>query len=119
MAYLLPLPYDMQFKIESMVTCMNMKEEVMNELSQVCEEFRSQVKQNAEENYHSYWMWSPNERDALSQEQINDWEAMSHDEMDHDLYISKWGKGYRFEMCISAVMTNDPEEASFKSLPLP
>ena len=118
MAYLLPLPYDMQFKIESMVTSMKLRE-VMHELNEVCEEFRCQVKQHAEENYHSYWMWSPNEREALSQEQIDDWEAMSYDEMDHDLYISKWGEGYRFEMCISAVLTNDPEEASFKSLPLP
>ena len=64
-------------------------------------------------------MWDQVEQDRLPPEQIGDWEAMTYDEMDHDLYISKWGDGYRFEMCISAVMTNDPEEAEFKSLPLP
>jgi len=114
MAYLLPLPYDMQFEIDSMVTSMKMKE-VVHELTEVCKEFWQHKKNEAEENYYTHWMWEH----QTPIDQIDDWEAMSNDEIDRDLYISKWADGYRFEMCISALMTRDPEEAYFKSLPLP
>ena len=118
MAYLLPLPYDIQFEIDTMVTSMKMKE-VMNQLNEVCEDFWQQTKEDASRNFHTYWMWPEVEQDLIPFEQIEDWGSIVYDEIDHDLYISKWGDGYRFEMCIHACMTNEPEEASFKSLPLP
>lgn len=94
-------------------------DEVLNELKWVCEDFWTQLKEGAKSNYNTYWMWDWVDQERLSPEQISDWEAMSYDEMDQDLYISKWGDGYRFEMCIHAVMTKDPDEAYFESLPLP
>ena len=118
MAYLLPLPLDMQIEIDSIVARNNM-DEVLNELNWVCEDFWTQVKEGAKTNYNTYWMWDWVEQGRLSPEQISDWESMTYDEMDQDLYISKWGDGYRFEMCIGAVMTKHPDEAYFESLPLP
>ena len=118
MAYLLPLPYDMQFEIDSMVTSMKMKE-VVHQLNEVCEDFWLQTKKDADHNFNTYWMWPEVEQGLIPTGQIEDWGSIVYDEIDRDLYISKWCDGYRFEMCICSVMTNDPEEASFKSLPLP
>jgi hypothetical protein len=119
MACLLPLPYDIQFEIDTMVTSMKMKE-VIHQLNEICDEFRQQIKNDAEEKSNTYWMWDQDEQDLLSPEQISDWEDMSDGEMDHDLYMSKWeDNGYRFFMCLNAVMTNDPENLKFTSLPLP
>ena len=118
MAYLLPLPHDIQFEIDSMVTSMKMKE-VMNQLNEVCEDFWKQTKEDASRNFHTYWMWPEDEQDLIPPGQIEDWGSIVYDEIDHDLYISKWCAGYRSEMCIYSVMTNDPEEATFESLPLP
>ena len=117
MAYLLPLPLDMQFEIDSVVTSLKMKE-VMEQLNQVCEDFWRHTKDEASYNYNTYWMLDEFEQERISEQEIEDWEAMTYDEIDRDIYISKWGN-YRSEMCIAAVMTNDPEEALFESLPLP
>ena len=95
-------------------------DEVLNELNWVCEDFWTQVKEGAKSNYNTYWMWDWVDQERLSPEQISDWEAMSYDEMDKDLYISKWGENdYRFLMFFNAVMTNHPEGVEFRSLPLP
>jgi hypothetical protein len=117
MAHLLPLPLDMQIEIESTVTRLKMAE-VVEQLNLVCEDFWSQTKEGAKSNYHTYWMLDEAEQERLSQEEIDDWYSLVYEGMDQDLYISKWGS-YRFELCIGAVMTRDPEEAYFESLPLP
>ena len=119
MAYLLPLPYDMQFEIDMMVTSMKMKE-VVHQLNEVCDKFWEQTKEQASHDFHTYWMWDQDEQDEITTEHIDDWAAMTYDKMDHDLYSSKWGTNdYRFFMCFNAIMTNHPEKASFTSLPLP
>lgn len=104
MAYLLPLPTDVQRVIHRMNKVDEQKERVLDELGTVMKRFWDEKKRWADEMSCTYWMLDSDEQEDFTEEEIDAWFDFVNEKMDPDEYICRFSR-YHHGLCFQSYAT--------------
>lgn len=104
MAYLLPLPTDMQRVIHRMNKVDEQKDRVLDELGTVMKGFWDGQKSWADELTSTYWMLDEDEREDITKEHLDAAYRFFTGKMDPDEYICKFSR-YHHGLCFASYAT--------------
>lgn len=109
MAYVLPLPLDLQLKIDGMVKTEKQKNNVMNELGKVIRNFWENQYTNADYVWNTHWM---EEDHPYSEEYLDACCKLIEGKLDRDDFICRFDR-YRDVLCFYSFATRYPEGFSY------